>query len=237
MGRRLVIMKNEHDILNNKFYIITNYITNFFITNLWFLVMISPIIMYMYFFSKHISMAILLSLSILIGPAVTTLFSLMGKLIRQGEIAPTKDFFYFYKLNFLQGLVVGIILNILISIGYFDMNYFSSRGNKYISYLFLVFLVLIMMISMYIYPIISRYNIRIRHLFNISINLLFKKIYISISCMSIIIIVIALIRVARLSLVGVLFGSSIICYLIMKIQQKTIDELEESIKKEYKNIG
>lgn len=230
-------MKNENDILNNKFYIITNYVTNFFVTNLWFLVMISPIIMYMYFFSGHISIPIVLLLSILIGPAVTTLFSLMGKLIREKEISSTKDFFHFYKLNFLQGLVVGIILNILISICYFDVNYFSSMGNKYMSYLFLAFLVLIMMLSMYIYPIISRYNIKIRHLFKLSINLLFKKIYISLSCMSMIIIVIGIIRVARVSLVGALFGSSIICYLIMKIQEKTIDELEENIKKEYENIA
>lgn len=229
-------MKNENDILNNKFYIITNYITNFFITNIWFLVMISPIIAYMYFFSGHISMAVVLLLSILIGPAVATLFSVMGKLMREGEISPTRDFFHFYKLNFFQGLVVGIIFNILISIAYVDMNYFSSHGNTYISYLFLALLVLIVMISMYIYPIISRYNIRIIHLFKISINLLFKKIYISLSCMSMIIIVLALIRVTRMSLVGVLFGASIICYLIMKIEQKTIDELEEEIKEKYKSI-
>lgn len=230
-------MKNENDILNNKFYIITNYVTNFFITNLWFLVMISPIIIYMYIFSGHVSTPVVLLLSMLIGPAVTTLFSLMGKFAREKEISPTKDFFHFYKLNFLQGLVVGIILNILISICYFDVNYFSLRGNKYMSYLFLAFLVLIIMLSMYIYPIISRYNIRIRHIFKISINLLFKKIYISLSCMSIIIIVVGIIRVARLSLFGVLFGSSIICYLIMKVQEKTIDELEENIKKEYENVA
>ena len=117
------------------------------------------------------------------------------------------------------------------------MSYFNSTGNKYISYLFLFFIVLIIMISMYIYPIISRYNIRIIHLFKISIKLLFKKVYISLSCLSMIIIVLGLIRIARVSLIGILFGASIICYLIMKIEQKTIDELEENIKEEYENIA
>lgn len=227
-------MKDKNDILNNKMYIGTTYITNFFITNLWFLVMILPLIIYIYKFEGNISMTILLLISILVGPAITTLFSIMGKLLREGEIASTKDFFHFYKLNFLQSLLVGIVLNILISIAYFDMNYFSSKGNMYLSYLFLAFLVLIILLSLYIYPIISRYNIKILHLFKISIKLLIKKIYISLSCMSIIIIIFGLLRITRLLLVAFLFGISIICYLIMKIEKKVIDELEEEIKEKYK---
>lgn len=229
-------MKDKNDILNNKVYIITNYITNLFITNLWFLVMISPIIIYMYIFEGNISMSLLLLLSILVGPALTTLFSVMGKFIRESEIAPTKDFFHFYKINFLQSLLVGIILNILISIAYFDMNYFSSKGNRYLSYLFLTLLVLIIMVGIYIYPIISRYNIKVVHLFKVSIKLLIKKVYISLSCISIIVIVLGLVRITRLSLVGILFGASIICYIIMRMEKKIIDELEEEIKEKYKNI-
>lgn len=229
-------MKDKNDVLNNKVYLITNYITNFFITNLWFLVMISPIIIYIYKFEGNISIAILLLISILVGPALTTLFSIMGKLVRDGDISSTKDFFHFYKLNFWQSLLIGIILNILISIAYVDMDYFSSKGNQYISYLFLAFLVFIIMLSIYIYPIISRYNIKIIHLFKISINLLVKKIYISLSGISIIIIVLGFLRITKLSLVGVLFGASIICYLIMRIEKSTIDELEEEIKEKYKDI-
>ena len=229
-------MKDKNDILNNKVYIITNYITNLFITNLWFLVMISPIIIYMYIFEGNISMSLLLLLSILVGPALTTLFSVMGKFIRESEIAPTKEFFHFYKINFLQSLLVGIILNILISIAYFDMNYFSSKGNRYLSYLFLTLLVLIIMVGIYIYPIISRYNIKVVHLFKVSIKLLIKKVYISLSCISIIVIVLGLVRITRLSLVGILFGASIICYIIMRMEKKIIDELEEEIKEKYKNI-
>ena len=228
-------MKNKNDIHNNKIYIGSAYITNFFITNFWFLVMILPLILYIYKFEGNLSMPIMLLLSILMGPAVTTLFSIMGKLLREGEITPTKDFFHFYKLNFFQSLLVGVILNIAISIAYFDMDYFSSTGNQVFSFLFLALLVLVILLSMYIYPIISRYNIRIGHLFKISISLLIKKIYISISCVSMIIIVLGILRITRLSLIALLFGASIICYLIMRIEKKTIDELEEDIKEKYKN--
>ncbi|OOM82470.1 hypothetical protein CLPUN_01720 [Clostridium puniceum] len=226
-------MRNKNDILNNKVYIGAAYITNFFITNFWFLVMLLPLILYMYKFEGNISMPIMLLLSILMGPAITTLFSVMGKFLREGEISPTKDFFHFYKLNFFQSLLVGIILNIAISITYFDMDYFSSSGNQIFSYFFLILLVLVIMISMYIYPIISRYNIRIGYLFKLSINLLIKKIYISLSCISIIVIVFGILRITRLSLIALLFGASIICYLIMRIERKMIDELEEGIKERY----
>jgi len=229
-------MKNKNDILNNKIYLGSTYITNFFVTNFWFLIMVLPLIWYIYKFEGNLSIPIVILFSILIGPAITTLFSIMGKFIREGEIAPTKDFFHFYKLNFIQSLLVGVILNTATSIAYFDMVYFSSKGNQLFSYFFLVLLVLIILLSMYIYPIISRYNIKIIHLFKLSINLLIKKIYISLSCISIIIIVFGVFRITRLSLVAVLFGVSIICYLIMRIEKKTINELEEDIKKEYKDV-
>lgn len=42
-----ITMKNERDLLNNKFYSTILYIFNFFITNLWFLLLISPVIFYL----------------------------------------------------------------------------------------------------------------------------------------------------------------------------------------------
>ena len=43
---------------------------------------------------------ILMLSSIPIGPALTALLSLMGKLTREGDIDVTKDFFEAYKVNF-----------------------------------------------------------------------------------------------------------------------------------------
>ncbi|WP_143317929.1 YesL family protein [Clostridium sp. HBUAS56017] len=226
-------MKNDRNILDSKLYIITNNITNFFITNLYFLLVISPLLIYMVIFQEKVSLRGMLLLSILLGPAVTTLFSVMGKLIRSGEISATKDFFHFYKLNFLQGLLIGIIVNIVIGIACFDMGYFNSNGNIYVGYLFLAIIIFTILVQFYIYPIISRYNIKISYAFKISLKLLVKKFYISISCLSAIIIILAIIKFTKLSLVGLLFGASVISYLIMKIEDKTISELQEEIKERY----
>lgn len=226
-------MRNERDILNSRLYIITNNITSLFMANLYFLLTISPLIIYFIITKGHVSLRGILVLSILIGPALATLFSTMGKLVREGEISATKDFFHFYKLNLFQGIVIGTILNIIVGISYFDMSYFMGEGSNFIGYLFLAIIVFAILIQFYIYPVISRYNIKILHAFKISLNLLIKKVYISISCLSLIIIVLAVIRFAQISLVGLLFGASIICYLIMKIEDKTISELQEEIEESY----
>jgi uncharacterized membrane protein YesL len=189
----------------------------------------------MVIFQGSISLRGVLVLSILLGPAVATLFSTMGKLIREGEISPTRDFFHFYKLNLFQGIAIGAMLNIIIGISYFDMSYFASEGNRFMSYLFLGIIAFSLLIQFYIYPVISRYNIKIVHAFKISLNLLVKKIYISISCLSLIIIILTIIRFAKISLIGLLFGASLICYLIMKIEDKTISDLQGEIEKKYSN--
>lgn len=225
-------MKNNN-ILNSPLYRILNYVMYFFITNILFLLMISPLVVYWVIFQDNISTTVLLLLSILIGPSITTMFSVMGKLIREGDISPVKDFFYFYKINLGQSLLISIILNIAISIAYFDMNYFSQSGNIVMTYLFLTALILVLIINLYIYPLISRYNLRTFHTLKISMNLFIKKPYISLTSASIIIIILGLLRVTKLSLIGLLFGVSIICYIIMKVQKKTIDGLENYIKDLY----
>ena len=115
------------------------------------------------------------------------------------------------------------------------MGYFSSNGQDILSYIFLAYIVLILVIAFYIYPLISRYNLKIVHAFQMAIILFFKKPYISLTGISIIIIILGLIRLNSLALVGVLFGASVIAYLIMKIEYKMIVSLEKSIKDKYSN--
>lgn len=229
-------MRNEQDLLNNRFYIIINNIINFFIANFWFLLLISPFLIYTFIYTGKSSKPMIFILSLTIGPALTTLFSVMGKFLREGDISPTKDFFHFYKLNFFQGVLLAIILNGLISFIYYDIVYFISTKNKMLLYVMLILLLLIILLGLYAYPIISRYNVKILYLMNLSMKMLVKKIHISITCLAVTIISLWFIRFSKLSLIGLLFGASIICYLILKIQRKTIDELEDVINKKYQNV-
>lgn len=226
-------MKKNNDIYNNRFYIITNYITYFFVTNFWFLLMISPLIIYIFFGDKDISLSIVVLFSILLGPALTALFSVMGKLIREDEIRPTKDFFHNYKMNFGQAFYIALIINALITICYVDIGYFMSKNSVYMGYLFLAAIVILIMLCFYIYPILSRFNLKILDIFKISLKLVLKKIYITLTIIAMIIIILAIVRFAQISLIGVLFGASIICYIIMRLQKQIMEQLEEELKTNY----
>ena len=225
----------DSNIINSKLYETVNYISYFLITNILFLFMISPLVIYWLVFGENSSNTILLLLSILLGPAITTLFSVMGRLLREKEISPVKDFFYFYKINLFQSIIISIILNMIISLICFDIKYFSSKGNNMMAYVFFGALLLVLMLTLYIYPVISRYSLKLKDLFKISLKLFITKPFLSLSSLSIIVIVLGFIRFARISLLGLLIGVSLIVYMISKIQMKTIDELEEHIKNLYKN--
>ncbi|MBE6050304.1 MAG: DUF624 domain-containing protein [Clostridium sp.] len=235
LNERGNIMGNKRGLIDNKLYSIINYIFYFFMINIFFLLVISPLIIYSLLEGKNTSLPVFLLFSILLGPAVATLCSVMLRVISGEDTTPFKDFFHFYKLNLIQGIAMATILNSLIAIGYVDMSYFNSNGQKILSYVFLVYIVLVLVIGFYIYPLIARYNLKIVHTFQMAIVLLFKKPYISLTSISIIIIVLGLIRLTSLSLVGVLFGASVIAYLIMKIEYKMIVSLESSIKEKYSN--
>lgn len=225
-------MKNERDLINNRFYILSNYITNFFVTNVCFLFCVSPLLIYRFLYNGNSKVATLI-LSITIGPAISTLFSTIGKLIREKDISPLKDFCHFYKMNFLQGIILGAILNSIISILYFDIVYFISTGKIVQIYFMSMMILLTCLVSMYVYLIISRYNVRILFLLKTSLNLTIRKIHISLTCLAMTTIILWIIRTARISFIGLLFGMSIISYLILKIQMPTIDKLEDTIKEKY----
>lgn len=224
----------ERDLSNNKFYLMTNYIMSFFITNMWFLILISPLLIYVFAFKGN-SRPVIFLLSLTIGPALATLFSVVGKLKREVIINPTRDFFHFLRLDWLQGLLVSIIVNALISIACFDIVYFSSIKQSVPMYIMMALLVLIVLVAFYAYPIISRYNIKITYLFKLSLGLVIKKFYISMTCIAATIIILWLIRTARIAFVGFLFGTSIWCYLILKIENPVLIEIGPVIKEKYKN--
>lgn len=225
-------MRNEQDLINNKFYVATNYITDFFVTNLCFLLCISPLLIYKILLYGN-SKVITLILSITIGPALSTLFSVMGKLIREGAISPFKDFFHFYKMNYLQGSAAALILNSIITILYFDIKYFSSIGHKVSMYLMILIMMSMILVGIHVYLILSRYNVKLLFLIKTAVILSIKNIRVNLTCCAVIIISLWLIRVTRISLVGLFFGASIICFLILKLQRVTIDKLENYIKETY----
>lgn len=226
-------MADYRDACDNRIYLLTSKIIYIFIINVCFLISILPIILYFFISEETLSIPILTFLGILIGPALSTMFSVMGKLINNKQDIATKDFFHFYKINFVQSIFVATIINMVLMICYIDIGYFFSTNMKIISYLFIVLAIFMGALSLYIYPILGRINAKTIDLFRISIRLILKKIHITLTNISVIIIGIAIVNITSLSLIAVLFGGSAICYFVLKIERNILDEAEKTLKEKY----
>lgn len=226
-------MANSREACDNRIYLLTSKVMYLFITNIWFLVTVSPFIIYFFISGENLSIPILTFLGISIGPALSTMFSVMGRLMKDKQEVATRDYFHFYKINFAQGIFISAIINIVLMISYIDIGYFFSINMKIISYVFIALAIFMGAISLYIYPILARINTKTIDLFIISIKLVFKKFYITLTNISLIIIGVAIVNFTSISLIATLFGASAVCYLILRMEDSILSDVEVALKEKY----
>ena len=229
-------MSSNNGIKSNRIYYISRKIMYLFMINIYFLIGISPFLLYFLLAGTNLSIYVLSFCGIVIGPAFSTLLSVISRTIKKEETNAKSDFLYFYKLNFIQGIFASTIISIILLMCYLDISYFLKQNRTTISYIFGFIAVFILAISLYVFPIISRVYARTKDVFKLAIELAVKKLYITITIVSILIITAFLIKFLKISLIGILFGPIAIGYLIMYLQKNTLIEVEKLIKDKYKDL-
>ena len=109
-----------------------------------------------------------------IGPAVSALYYASVKSIRRDRSYPIKEFFKAFKRDFKQSFIVGLILVLASVIIYVDIRFvmdFIKNGFTAMRYVYLVIGMVISFISVYIFPLISRFSLKISGLFRLSFYL------------------------------------------------------------------
>ena len=106
----------------------------------------------------------ILTVVIGIGPASTGLYYAIAKNIRKSRGYAVRTFFHSFKQNFKQGFILGILqLVAALSVVYCYSFAMAMREGETLSQvyftLWLIFTVLFIFISVYIYPILSRFNL------------------------------------------------------------------------------
>lgn len=222
--------------------IITKYIFWFFVGNLYFLLLNIPLLcILIVLFSNgarpisNLFASITIICCVPIGPAMTALLSVMGKLIREKDINITKNFFKAYKVNFFQSLFFWAIEIIIISLLFIDIRFFIS--NKYPQF-FTAFIFIIMtfifLMSMYVFPIISRFYLSTKTLLRTAAFYTIMKFHITIlNLLSFFAVGAVLFKFPTVILE---FASSIICYLMMFYQQNILSEIQENLKQSTKKV-
>lgn len=161
-------------VTDKPLYIITKYIYYFFITNFYFVVC-NILFFIVFILVDFVYENILLYYITLIpmGPSITALLSTMGKLAREKEVSPTSNYFKAYKANFLSTMKYWLIQLTIIFILLIDFNYSTNHSNI-LSPVFLILLIVSLFIMLYAFPIISRFEVKLKNLFIISIYSNFK---------------------------------------------------------------
>lgn len=228
-------MADYREACDNRVYLLTSKIIYLFITNICFLFTVSPVVIYFFLAGESLSIPILTFLGILVGPALSTMFSVTGRVMNDKQDSAIKDYFHFYKLNFAQGLFVAATINLVLMISCMDIAYFRSIDMDIIAYMFIVLAIFTGTIGLYIYPILSKINAKTYDLFKISIKLVFKKMYITLTNVSVIIIGIAIVNFTNIALIATLFGASAVCYFILRMENNILKEVEVLLKEKYSN--
>lgn len=209
-----------YDTLNHVYYLLGINIC-FILSNLLFI--IALLIVKLEF---HNTFIFIISL-IPTGPSITALFSVTGKFIREGDISPFKDYFKSYKLNFKESMKIWIIQLLLIVIIVIDIRYMIVSKNIILLSLFKPLLFIggiIFSISIYLYAILSRFELKTRDLIKISIIYTFKKLPLSIINIFLVLGLVYFASVKSQIFIPILSG--IIAYLLMLGQTSTLKEIE-----------
>lgn len=109
-----------------------------------------------------------------IGPAISALYYASVKSIRRDRSYPIKEFFKAFKRDFKQSFIVGLILVLAAAIIYLDIRFvvnYIKNDFTIMRYVYLVIGLVISFISVYIFPLISRFSLKISGLFRLSFYL------------------------------------------------------------------
>jgi uncharacterized membrane protein YesL len=208
-------------------YNITEHIWCFLLANFYFLIMNIPFILaFLLSFSSgitDISMILFLCM-IPIGPALVALLSVMGELVREGDVQVSKKFFQAYTSNFFEALFFWCFELGILAVLYIDILFGTTKSGLQVYNYILIFMgFFLLSMSFYIFPIVSRFHLRIIDVLRLSLAYSIKKFLITILNY------ISLIALFMLQIkfnVLMLFVWSILCYLIMFYERNMLKEIE-----------
>lgn len=125
-------------------------------------------------------MVVSLLLVLAAGPASTAFYYAVVKVVRRERSYVLKEFLRSFKLNFKQGVIVMLIYAVFLLLMYFDMSYavqLTKEGSKFGSVMYGVFIALALLLLftvLYIFPLLSRFTVTIKHLFKWAFFLSFR---------------------------------------------------------------
>lgn len=213
-------------ITEKPIFIIANYIYTFFIINIYF-ILSNSLFFYGYYFANSAFdyYAIVFILLIPMGPALAAVFYTIGKFIREKEISPLQDYLKGYKKNFKISLSYWLIQLSLLFILSINYHYITQTGALAILLPFFIVLALfILSLNLYAFPILSRFEIKLKNLWIVSAYYFFK--YWKLTLLNLTTIISFVFIYYQFASTLFLFFSSVVTYFIMFNLKNLFQRLE-----------
>jgi uncharacterized membrane protein YesL len=223
-------MKKQKEIQDSLIYTLANYIIWFFLGNLYFILFNIPLI----FLILGLATGILVNPSIWftalccipLAPSLSALMGVMQEIILEKDVSLTKRFIKTYKNSFKQSIIIGTAIVTVITLLYFDAQYFLIHKNS-LAYLFYFIIFYVFLLGLYSLSIISGFNLKTKDIIKTSFNysLTFFK--------STIFNILTLLALAYIFLIftsySILIISSILCYAIMYNNRAMLNDIKKRI--------
>lgn len=104
-----------------------------------------------------------------IGPATTALYYTIVKNIRRERGYPFREFFKSFKNNFKQGLILTLIFVAIYLVLFFDINFTATElkgmQRNIFTGIFIGLTILVISINLYVFPYLSRFEVKLKQLF------------------------------------------------------------------------
>jgi uncharacterized membrane protein YesL len=222
-------MSNRKEYGDGLIFTLSNYLWWFLMANIYFLLVNIPFIFIWLVSAQDVTSGINLYIIICalpIGPALTALYSVMGKLIREKDLDITKDFFRAYKNNFREGIFIWTVIVVMLSALYIDIT--LIKVGTMLNILFLALGFIIISLTFYIFPLISRFYLKKIDVLKLAFIYSIKKFHITI--LNWVLLVVLYMLLSKIQIIMVLFMWSIFGYMVMLMQKGILKEVEEKIK-------
>jgi uncharacterized membrane protein YesL len=206
-----------------------NYVFWFFLLNLFFMLFNIPAILFFIFVGisnafKYFPLFLLCLLPTM--PTFTVLLYCMNKIILNKDLNIIKDFTNGVKLNFKQSFLIWFIELIIAFLLYFNIRFFSIIQNNIILVcLFSAIAIIILLVTPFIFILISRFKMNNINLLKNSFVLCFTKPILTITNLLLFILMLILFEIIPGT--TILFIFSLLSFLLMFINKSLLCELED----------
>jgi len=177
---------------------------------------------------------------ITLGAATTAIYYVTTRQISQREGYVSKDFFKSFKNNFIQSTIITVVLILISVILFLNIKFMAVMGN--LKGIFLIINLVIafelLITSIYIFPLLSRFNLKTIELFQKAFFIANRHILTTLTCLILLVAVIAFSIFVFAPAIVLIFSfyAYLTSLMFVKIFRKYIPEFDKDITEDERNI-